>query len=392
MPFEYFDGLFEELAQEDPRSVKFFVISEPGIWGVGNGYLQDILFRAGIHPKRRAVDIAGDERKALYRAIRTTLSEAVELGGRDTERDLFNACGTFYELPARNAGGFAKVRPVATHNRLVHDFCSYRGLFLISGVAADAPAGNPHILRSDGGKTARWAGAIDDVWQLGKPRGSGGPWRDAEVRANQPSDPYLMTAYDRKSYSLAADRPVTLTVEDTGGLIDINRTTVSIENLPPEITDVQGPAKVEVGKKATFTVEAVDADGEVNEHGWDFDATDGITFEMTGTEVTTKFGRAGTFNVTCIVRDDDGGQTVVHLVVKVKEAEDGSIPAGTMASALLVLLYSLGHCGFIVLAGTLGPRLQTFLNWDQKSKTTLHIRRACGVLLLAVGLYLIWNA
>jgi hypothetical protein len=30
-----------------------------------------------------------------------------------TERDLFNAAGIFYELPAENAGGFAKIRPIA---------------------------------------------------------------------------------------------------------------------------------------------------------------------------------------------------------------------------------------------------------------------------------------
>jgi hypothetical protein len=96
-----------------------------------------------------------------------------------TERDLLSAGGTFYELPAENAGGFAKVRAVATHNRRIHDFCSYSGLFLMSGVAADAPA-NPHILRSDDGRAALWAGAIDDVWKLGKPRGLGGPWRDSK--------------------------------------------------------------------------------------------------------------------------------------------------------------------------------------------------------------------
>src|SRR5690606_18809435 len=32
-----------------------------------------------------------------------------------TERDLFNAGGIIYELPARNAGGFSMVRPVASH-------------------------------------------------------------------------------------------------------------------------------------------------------------------------------------------------------------------------------------------------------------------------------------
>jgi hypothetical protein len=124
-----------------------------------------------------------------------------------TERDLFNAHGTVYELPANNAGGFAKVRPVATHNRLVHDFCSYRGLFIMSGVAEDAPPNNPHIIRSDDGKAALWAGAIDDVWKLGKPRGTGGPWKSTKVKAGQASDPYLMTAYDKKILQLRFDDP-----------------------------------------------------------------------------------------------------------------------------------------------------------------------------------------
>ncbi|MCH7228979.1 hypothetical protein MLD59_22745 [Verrucomicrobiaceae bacterium E54] len=130
-----------------------------------------------------------------------------------TERDLLHADGSFYELPALNAGGIAKVRPVATHNRLVHDFCSYRGLFIMSGIATDAPDDNPHILKSDDGRVALWAGAIDDIWKLGKPRGKGGPWKDSKVKAGVPSDPYLMTAYDKKSLQLEASKAVEITAE-----------------------------------------------------------------------------------------------------------------------------------------------------------------------------------
>ncbi|QTN32293.1 hypothetical protein HZ994_08100 [Akkermansiaceae bacterium] len=130
-----------------------------------------------------------------------------------TERDLFNAHGTFYELPAENAGGFAKARPVATHNRLVHDYCSYRGLFVVSGIVEKAPADNPHIIRSAGGEVALWAGAIDDIWKLGKPRGHGGPWQGSAVEKDIPSDPYLLTAYDRKTLTLRADRKTTISAE-----------------------------------------------------------------------------------------------------------------------------------------------------------------------------------
>jgi hypothetical protein len=120
-----------------------------------------------------------------------------------TERDLFNAGGTFFELPAENAGGFAKARAVATHDRGIVDYCSYRGLFLMSGVSQTAPHNNSHILRSTDGRTALWAGTIDDVWKLGKPRGIGGPWKNTSVKANHPSEPYLMTGYDTKVLSIS---------------------------------------------------------------------------------------------------------------------------------------------------------------------------------------------
>ena len=130
-----------------------------------------------------------------------------------TERDLFHARGTFYELPADNAGGFSKLRPVATHNMRIHDFCSYRGLFIMTGIAANAPEGNAHIIRSPDGKAALWAGAIDDIWKMGKPRGQGGPWKDTSVKAGEASDPYLMTGYDKKSLTLACEKDAVITAE-----------------------------------------------------------------------------------------------------------------------------------------------------------------------------------
>lgn len=119
-----------------------------------------------------------------------------------TERNLFNAYGTFFELPAENAGGFIKARAISTHNLGVMDYCSYRGLFVMTGVRADAPA-SEHIVRSNDGKAALWVGAIDDIWKAGKPRGHGGPWLNTIVEAEKPSEPYLATGYDKKSLALS---------------------------------------------------------------------------------------------------------------------------------------------------------------------------------------------
>lgn len=131
-----------------------------------------------------------------------------------TERDMLSACGTFFELPAENADGFAKIRPICSHNLRVTDFGGYRGLFLMSGIKPDAKASD-HILRSDDGKAALWAGAIDDLWKLGKPRGEGGPWKVTKVKAGQKSDPYLMWAYDQRTLTLSHDQnePVSFHIE-----------------------------------------------------------------------------------------------------------------------------------------------------------------------------------
>jgi len=103
--YEYFQGLFTELEANDARSIKYFVISSPKIWGVGNGYLQDILFNAKIHPRRRAIDLQEEERQALYRATKEVLSQAVEQGGRDTERDIYNRPGRYKRiLDSRTVG------------------------------------------------------------------------------------------------------------------------------------------------------------------------------------------------------------------------------------------------------------------------------------------------
>ena len=118
-----------------------------------------------------------------------------------TERDMLQAHGTFYELPALNAKGAIRMRPIATSDAAVHDYCSYRGLLVLSGIDATVKD-NRHVIRSEDGKAAVWVGAADDLWKLGKPRGFGGPWKNTTVQKGAPSDPYLMTGYDKKTLKL----------------------------------------------------------------------------------------------------------------------------------------------------------------------------------------------
>jgi len=96
--WDYFQALFAPLLPESKASLKYFLLSEPGLWGLGNGCLQDILFHARLHPRRRAVETSEAERRALYDSVRTTLRQIVERGGRHDEVDLYGQPGGYRRI------------------------------------------------------------------------------------------------------------------------------------------------------------------------------------------------------------------------------------------------------------------------------------------------------
>ena len=59
---------------------------------------------------------------------------------------------------------------------------------------------------------------------------------------------------------------------------------------------------------------------------------------------------------------------------------------------LLLAVYGVGHCSVIVLAGTCTGLVQKYLNWNEKSKGAVILKKVCGVLVLAGGVYLIYTA
>lgn len=128
----------------------------------------------------------------------------------ESERSMLNAHDTFYEV-ARESG-FLSIRPVTTHKKKIVDFCTWRGLLVISGTKAGAKK-DGHYFSDAGNTNGLWFGAIDDLWKLGKPVGEGGVWKNTEIKANEPSLLYLMTGYDKKKIMLTSDKDVTITLE-----------------------------------------------------------------------------------------------------------------------------------------------------------------------------------
>ncbi len=159
--------------------------------------------------RRWRLPLGNDSYKKLTEAAQLRICREVA-----TERDLLSCSGTFYELPAENADGFAKIRPITSHNFRIHDYASYRGMLVMTGLNPDS---NPsdHIVRSEDGKAAVWLGTIDDLWEMGLPTGHGGPWKNSTVKTGEPSDPYLIGFYDKRSLQISHEskEPVTFRIE-----------------------------------------------------------------------------------------------------------------------------------------------------------------------------------
>lgn len=91
-PFdEGFDTYFEEIFSncKPSESVKAFLATKQRFPGIANGTLQDILYRAKIHPKRRISTLNETERANLLSTTKKILKEITDLGGRDTEKDIW---------------------------------------------------------------------------------------------------------------------------------------------------------------------------------------------------------------------------------------------------------------------------------------------------------------
>jgi formamidopyrimidine-DNA glycosylase len=96
----YFQSMIEKETKN--ISLKALLATEQRIPGIGNGVLQDILFNAGLHPKRKIQSLSAFEKEHLTGSIKSTLQSMVDGGGRDTENNLFGQKGGYATCLSKN--------------------------------------------------------------------------------------------------------------------------------------------------------------------------------------------------------------------------------------------------------------------------------------------------
>jgi formamidopyrimidine-DNA glycosylase len=100
-------GYFASLLTDDTKklSAKAFLATEQRIPGLGNGVLQDILWIAKIHPKKKMHTLSDGEFDAMFESVKSVLAEMTARRGRDTEKDLYGNPGGYDTVMSRKNGG-----------------------------------------------------------------------------------------------------------------------------------------------------------------------------------------------------------------------------------------------------------------------------------------------
>ncbi|MHA2335458.1 MAG: zinc finger domain-containing protein [Candidatus Hodarchaeales archaeon] len=78
------------------RNLKSVMVGKDAVLvGLSNSAFQDIIYRAKLHPKRKASSLDNSEKLALFDAIKTLVQERIKLGGKDLFQDLYGNKGGY---------------------------------------------------------------------------------------------------------------------------------------------------------------------------------------------------------------------------------------------------------------------------------------------------------
>ena len=87
---------FRELLAGRNQGLKTVLVGkEAVVVGLSNSAFQDILYRAGLHPKRKGSELDLGQSRALYDSMRALIRERLELGGKDEFEDLHGVRGRY---------------------------------------------------------------------------------------------------------------------------------------------------------------------------------------------------------------------------------------------------------------------------------------------------------
>ena len=112
---------FRETMGIENRQLKPLLVGKDAhIIGVSNATFQDVIYRAKIHPKRKASSLSEDELRALYDAIRTVITERLEKQGKAKFTDIYGEKGGYIAAMGPNMKNQKCTRCGSAIEKLAH--------------------------------------------------------------------------------------------------------------------------------------------------------------------------------------------------------------------------------------------------------------------------------
>jgi formamidopyrimidine-DNA glycosylase len=97
------------VGQHSRKTAKDLIVNQEIVSGIGNAYAHDILWKAGLHPKRKAATLTAAETRSLYDSIAWVMKRAIEKGG--IEPDFHHAGGNMKNWDALGLVGYKRGKP-----------------------------------------------------------------------------------------------------------------------------------------------------------------------------------------------------------------------------------------------------------------------------------------
>ena len=147
------------------------------------------------------------------------------------EKDLMmDMHGMFFKFPKNfTPSNCAGIEPIASHLRYIPDFCFWNGqLVLVTDEASIQ--GNPLTGQP---QSNLWFGDFDDLKNWGPRSAIGSIYMNDQIKANTPSDPFLINGFARRIVFLDSDKEAnyTLQIDIKGDGIFVDYKTIRVKGL-----------------------------------------------------------------------------------------------------------------------------------------------------------------
>ena len=112
---------FRDLLDAKNQNVKAAIVGKTAVVvGLSNAAFQEIIYAAGIHPKRNTSSLDDDEKHDLYDAMKQILNARICAGGKDNWKNLFGNYGRHTPVMGPNMKGKECPRCGAAIEKIAH--------------------------------------------------------------------------------------------------------------------------------------------------------------------------------------------------------------------------------------------------------------------------------